>query len=92
MVQPARDDRELMMIVVVVNHLLDVVVVTFVVIVVIAVVADVLTVADPVAYGGNGAGDWRDRLSLSPIPAALRATLETTPLPAPLGPSLSKDV
>ena len=39
--------------VVVVNHLLDVVVV----VVVVAAVFDVLPVVDPVADGGNGAGD-----------------------------------
>ena len=44
-----------------VNHLLDVVVVMFVVI---AAVSDVLPVVDPVATVGNGAGDWRDGLSL----------------------------
>ena len=61
MLRPARDYRELTLIVVAVDHLLDVVVV-----VVVAFVSDVLPVADPVADGGNGAGDWRDRLSLSP--------------------------
>ena len=70
------------MIAVAVNHLPYVVVV-------VAFVPDVLPVADPVADGGNGAGDWRDRLSLSLIAAGPRATLETTPLPAPLVPSLS---
>ena len=49
LLQPARDDRELMLTVVAVNHLLDVVVV-------VALAFDVLPVADPVAAAGNGAG------------------------------------
>ena len=57
--QPARDDREPTIIVAAVNHLLDMVVV-------VAVVADVVPVADPIADGDNGAGDWHGVLSISP--------------------------
>ena len=71
-----------MLIVVAVNHLLDVVVG-----VVIVAVADV----PPAAAGGDGAGDWRNGASLSPIIVANGATLETTPLSVPLAPSLPKD-
>ena len=49
------------MVVVAVNHLQDVVVS-----VVITAVSDVLPVAEPVANGGNGAGDWRNGPPLSP--------------------------
>ena len=73
------------MFVVAVNHLLDVVVVASVVI---ALVSDVLPVADPVSAVGNGAGDWRDRLTPSPIIVPTIATQETVQLPVPLVPSL----
>lgn len=48
------------MFVVAVNHLRDVVVV----VVGVAFVSGVLPLADAVADGGNGAGDWHDSLSL----------------------------
>ncbi len=51
-----------MLIAVAVNHLLDVVVV----VVGVAFVSGVLPLADAVAAGGNGAGDWHDSLSLDP--------------------------
>ena len=47
------------MTVVAVNHLLEIVGI-------VAFVSDLLRVADPVADGGNGAGDWHDVLSISP--------------------------
>ena len=71
------------MFVVVLDHLLDVNLV-----VVVAVVADVLSVADPVAAVNNGATDWRDNLylCLTPVPATRCATWETTPWPVPTRP------
>ena len=53
------------MIVVAVHHLLDGVVV-------IAVVADLPLVADPIADGANGAGEWQDSLYLSLSPDSCR--------------------
>ena len=50
-----------------------------------AVAANILPATDPIADGGVGIGDRRDRLAggLTLIPATCCAILETTTLPTP---------